>query len=229
MFEDWIKSLLGIGEVAVVVGVMIEGLADGGIFLASGKLQMIQVSELEHMRLATAQANERAAEANERAAEANEKAEREHLELIRIERRFAPRKLSAKEKERISAKLAGFTARTITVIEARNDDPEVKDFVIDLLHIFNDAHWESKVTIDPQHFSRVLTGILIIINEDATSGDAQVIRAADGLVNALLSEGIFTQGPLSTPSGAGRIFKGLLDPPIQVVVGAKPDFPKEIS
>jgi hypothetical protein len=50
VFEDWIKNLLGIGEVAVLVGVMVEGLADGGIFLASGKLQMIQETELEHMQ-----------------------------------------------------------------------------------------------------------------------------------------------------------------------------------
>ena len=49
-FEDWIARLLGAGEIAVIIGVMIEGLADGGIFLASGKLQMIPASELEGAR-----------------------------------------------------------------------------------------------------------------------------------------------------------------------------------
>jgi len=190
---------------------------------------MIQESELERMRLETAQANARAAEANQRAAEANEKAEREHLELIKIERRFAPRKLSGEEKERIAAKLGAFAPRTVAVVEARYDDPEVKDFVVDLLHVFNDAHWESRVTTDPQHFSRVLTGVLIMINEDEASGDSQLSRAADCLVNAFLTESIFAQGPLSTPSGKGRIFKGPLDPSILVIVGAKPDFPKEIG
>jgi hypothetical protein len=65
---------------------MIEGLADGGIFLAAGKLRMIQDAELEQMRFETAQANLRAADATERASEANQKTERERRERIDIEK-----------------------------------------------------------------------------------------------------------------------------------------------
>jgi hypothetical protein len=85
-FEDWVAVFRVSGEVAVIVGVMIEGLADGGIFLAAGKLRMIQDAELEQMRFETAQANLRAADATERASEANQKTERERRERIDIEK-----------------------------------------------------------------------------------------------------------------------------------------------
>ena len=92
----------------------------------------------------------------------------------------------------------------------------------DLVHIFNDAHWEPRITTDPHRIDRTLIGLLIMINEDEAVGNSQLSRAANCLVNALLTENIFTQGPLSTP----RFFKGPLDPPIMVIVGAKPDFLK---
>jgi len=211
VFEDWVATFRISGEVAVIVGVMIEGLADGGIFLAAGKVRLIQDAELEQMRLETAQANARAAEAN--------------LELARIERRFAPRELSAEEKKRIAAKLGECAPHAVTIIEARYDDPEAKDFVVALLLTFNDAGWTPNVTADPQHFSRSMRGLLVMVNEDEASGETQRTRAADCLVNALLTEGIFARGPLCTP----RLFKGLPDVSIMVVVGAKPDFPKEIN
>lgn len=62
-FEDWIAAFRVSGEVAVIIGVMIEGLADGGIFLAAGKLRVIQDAELEILRLKAAQSNEHAQQA----------------------------------------------------------------------------------------------------------------------------------------------------------------------
>src|SRR5216683_1271450 len=149
----WLEIWSAIFGVGVVVGVAGESYFGIRLLWNSWKLQRIQTVESEQLRAGIAQANVRAAEANE-------KAEREHLELIRIEQRFAPRRLTAEEKTRITTKLSAFPARRVEIVEAKDDDPEVKGFVIDIFSAFNDAHWESRVITDPQHVSRVLTGML---------------------------------------------------------------------
>lgn len=212
----WLEIWSAVFGVLVVVGVAGESFFGIRLLWNSWKLQQIQSADNARLLSDVAQANARAEEAKRDATVAN-------LELSRIERRFAPRRLSFEEKKRIAAKLGEFAPRSVTIVEARFDDPEEKDFVIDLVHIFNEAHWESRITTDPQHISRTLTGLLIMINEDEAVANSQLSRAASCLVNALLSESIFVQGPLSTP----RAFKGSQGPSIMVIVGAKPDFPKE--
>lgn len=206
---SWIEFGSTIALLLVALGVGFEFVADRVAAPLRRKIEMAREAEIS-------QANARAEEAKRDATIAN-------LELTRIERRFAPRRLSGEERERIVAKLAEFAPRAVTIVEARFDDPEEKDFVIDLVHVFKDAHWQSTVTTDPQHISRTMSGLLVMINEDETVTNSQLSSAANCLINALLTENIFIQGPLSTR----RFFKDPLDPPIMVIVGAKPDFPKE--
>lgn len=124
VFEDWIASLLGMGQVAVVVGVMIEGLGDGAIFLASGKLQMIQESELEHMRLETAQATQKQTEAA--------------LRLEQLKKQVAWRHIPADEF--LKALQSGPKARMVNILYLR-DDPECWCLAKEFLDVLNRAHW----------------------------------------------------------------------------------------
>jgi hypothetical protein len=145
------------------------------------------------------------------------------LELARIERRFAPRKLNAEEAKRIEEKLTGHKAR-IAIVEARPDDSEAKDFIADMENVFRRADWKYTVTADPNRISRKLGGLLVVINKDASDADPTIEKDAESLVTALSDEKIFAQGPVTTQSGVKEIFDGTGDAPIVLIVGAKPDF-----
>jgi hypothetical protein len=120
-------------------------------------------------------------------------------------------------------KLVKLAGCKVTIVEARDEDSEAKDFVVDLANILKDAHWDSRITTEPQRVYRTLVGLLIVVNEEAATPDLEIMSAAESLVAALSSEHIFAQGPIGTPSGKGRIFDGRREPPILVIVGAKPD------
>lgn len=205
----WLEGWKGLGAKLVIVGVVIETFVSGWVLLASRKLQTIQERELEEMRLETAKANARAAEAT--------------LELARIEERFAPRKLNGEAAKRVERKLSVHSVR-VAIVEARMEDSEAKDLLADLRNVFNKAYWEPVVTADPRRISRGLVGLLVIVNESAADADPDIMSAAESLVGALSAENILTQGPITTPSGSGRIFDGSAGPPILLVIGAKPDF-----
>jgi hypothetical protein len=128
VFEDWVASLLGTGEVAVIVGVMIEGLADGGIFIASGKLQMIHESELEHTRLESARLNN----------------ETEKLRAVsrEFEKALAPRWINSDLAELPIEELRKF-AGTPLFIETISifDDPEPACFAMNVSRVAQRADW----------------------------------------------------------------------------------------
>jgi hypothetical protein len=188
VFEDWIRSLFGIGEVAVVVGVMVEGLADGGIFLASGKLQMIQEMELECMQLETAQANARAAEANQKAQEAV-------LELARL---TAPRALTQEQRGRIVDKLKQYSG-TEYDITVSTSDPEILGFVFTIELVLSTAGWteldwkgngEGLVRSEGERIIRDGVSVTNVVIGVLTEQPPKLCGFAQALADALADEGV---------------------------------------
>lgn len=218
VFEDWIKSLLGIGEIAVVVGVMIEGLADGGIFLASGKLKMIQESELEQMRLGSAQANERAEEARRAAAEANAQTASLQLQLEVERQKRAQRSLTTEQKDALVAELKGKIRRINVVIQR---DWESKAFALQLEIVFQEAGAQlGEYAMPPGEILPVSTGVMMYKPGGANSEDD---LKGDPLYSALKKAGLF-----GGFAGKPIVSPNLLDPArlpedeYAVYVGQKP-------
>ena len=222
--SDWAAGWRALGAAAVIVGVAIETLLDGGILLASHKLEMLHNQELEAMRLETAQANARADEARCGAAEANEKAERERLERMKIEQRLAPRRLTANEQARITAKLAKLGPIRATVFEPK-EDPEIRVFAFDIMGALSEAGWRA-TTAMKFDWGRVVIGVAVEVNETNGAADQRTWKVADALATALKAERVLTQGPMARSKGMWG-FTSMhngddLDAPIQIIVGSKP-------
>jgi hypothetical protein len=196
---------------AFVVGVGVAGefLSHFAYRYFSRKLEPILVEE---SRLA----DERIAGANVRAEEAKRDAAVAKLELVRVERRLEPRTLTAQE--RVANKIVSWKVRQIAIVDARSEDAEAKDFLNQISRILAEADWHPVVIKDPT-VARGLTGLLVIVNEKPGNRVSETTLAARSLVEALKDEGIFTQGPLSTP----RQWPA----PIHILIGAKPDWPKQ--
>jgi hypothetical protein len=218
-FEDWIKSLLGIGEIAVVVGVMIEGLADGGIFLASGKLQMVQQSELEHMRLETARANERSEVANRAAAEANLKAEGERFERFKLEEKLAWRSLSGSQQKTLANKLQSFPNRRIDIFTT-SGDAELMSLARTFQLIVLEAGWIPSI-YQWIEYTFPVPGIMI----ECDPKDELNQRAAEVLCNELKSCGLLAwtapPDPYNAPSYVAPFDTPPPNAPLRLVVGDK--------
>jgi hypothetical protein len=220
VFEDWVATFRISGEVAVIVGVMIEGLADGGIFLAAGRLRLIQDAELERMRLETAQANARAAEANQRAAEADAKTEKERVERMKIEEKIAWRTLSLKQWESIASKLRWNRPKNSVPIWASRNDAEIMSFANSLGNALQIANWP--ITGGRKsYFDRIVVGVWIEYRQDA---DATDMDRANLLVEVLRAEGIDVSGPRPSENEKFTADFSNFDPtsPVQILVGEKP-------
>ncbi|MGC2443063.1 hypothetical protein [Candidatus Binatus sp.] len=124
-FEDWVAVFRVSGEVAVIVGVTIEGLADGGIFLAAGKLRMIQDAELEKMRLQTAEAKRRTAQAELDLEELRAKVLWRHIDAAKF----------------LAALQASTAMPTNTEIVYLRDDPESWNLANEVFTLLHKADW----------------------------------------------------------------------------------------
>lgn len=124
-FEDWVAVFRVSGEVAVIVGVMIEGLADGGIFLAAGKLRMIQDAEFEKMRLQTAEAKRRQAQAELDLEELRAKVIWRHIDTAKF----------------LAILQASPATPTNTEIVYLRDDPESWNLATEVFTLLHKADW----------------------------------------------------------------------------------------
>jgi hypothetical protein len=229
-FEDWIAAFRVSGEVAVIVGVTIEGLADGGIFLAAGRLRMIQDAELEQMRSETAAANERAAESSRTAAEANLEVARLSLELEKFR---APRIFDVEQRERVIhelklaiAELVPYGSLRVEVFTVDNDDEVIRlrDQLIDLLL---QAGWVPRMNFNRRITGMPVNGVTVEMQagtaiKQLTRGRGNVLEIMEynlgekalALVRAFRNGGLGILGPFTTSL--------VTDAPIEIIVGNKP-------
>lgn len=212
VLEDWVATFRMSGEVAVIVGVMIEGLADGGIFLAAGKLRMIQAAELEGMRLEVASANARAAEANQ-------KAERERLERLKLEEKLAPRRLSRESGKIIVSKLKLRGPDTPVSIFVCRHDSEMMRFANELGEVLQLAGW-SVAGGGVKSYERVILGVWIETVQNVSSKDED---RAELLEETFQAEGIRVERHnIRTPPSFTTAPEWALGHTIQILVGEKP-------
>ncbi len=195
----------------VVMGVGIEAFVAVWVLVASRKLQAIQERELEEMRLATAQANTRAAEANE-------KAEHERLERLRLEEKFAPRRLFGEPTKTIAStlRLRGPDA-PVPIFVCRHDS-EMMRFANDLVSVLQLAGWrvgEGGV----KSYDRVILGVWIETGDNATDKDVDRVEL---LIETLRTEGIAVEGHKARKPSFTTAKAPALDCPIQILVGEKP-------
>lgn len=210
--SDWATGWRTLGAAAVIVGVAVETLLDGGILLASHKLEMLHNQELEAMRLETAQANDRAAEANE-------KAEHERLERMKIEERIAPRTLSAKQWESIASKLRWSRPEREVPVFASKNDAEIMRFANSLGKALQIANWPIVGGVK-SYFDRIPIGVWIEYRDIA---DATDMARANLLVEVLRDEGIEVSGPRAAELGFTASTSGdALNLPVQILIGEKP-------
>ncbi len=212
-FEDWITVFRVSGEVAVIVGVAIEGLADGGIFLAAGKLRMIQDAELEKMRVETA-------EANQRAAEANEKAESERLERLKLEDKLAWRSLTAEQQEELIDKLEPFAGQRIDIFTT-SGQAEIMYLANMLQVVFLEAGWIPPSMYQGATFLFPVPGIMV--EYDAKDGPA--VRAASAIKDELMKLGLTAWLVPNLPDGTVKQYLALSDGPpnasVRITIGDK--------
>jgi hypothetical protein len=200
--EDWTISAVSVGHIAVIAGVMLEGLADGGILLASRKLQALQERELEEMRLETAQANASAAEANARAAEAN-------VELWKLR---TPRMLSDAQREQLISLLRAIDNKCRVDIYALVAHDEIRGLQSELLSVLNQAKWDARTNFNsriPQ--PGIVNGLIVEVNAGISP---QLRMTATLIASALRKAGLHTVGPQSSYT--------MRDAPIEILVGPKP-------
>lgn len=228
-FEDWVAQLRVSGEVAVIIGVALEGLADGGIFLAAGRLRMIQDAELEKMRSETATANERAAESSRMAAEANLEVARLNLELEKFR---APRIFDLEQREQIVrelkaaiAELVPYGSLRVEIFTVDNDDEVIRlrDQLIDLL---GQGDWNARMNFNRRITPMPVNGVTVEIQAGTTRRQITSRRGeimeydlgvkALALVQALRNGGLDISGPFTT---SGTM---VTDAQIEVIVGNKP-------
>jgi hypothetical protein len=218
-FEDWVATFRISGEIAVIVGVMLEGLADGGIFLAAGRLRLIQDAELERMRLETAQANERAEASTHAAEKAKRDVAEANLEVARlnleIEKPKAPRALTPNQETDLIARLnLPHTADRFhemgTNITVDNDDQEARNLAEQITRILRLANWDPRES--PNTDRRAITGVVIEVD---TEWREKLADPATKLASAFREEGL-------TVSGPNAVRFGDIYPLIRVMIGRKP-------
>jgi hypothetical protein len=148
-----------------------------------------------------------------------ERAAKAEKELLELQQRLAPRRLTAEQQRTLASKLRPFSgARGNFVVSG--DDVEITSLSNQILASFKDAGWIFGffVGTDP---SRSVSGILVEIAADA---DGPTKAAAETLASALLAENLSVRGPrvgeVKTISG---MFSGrpVSDPKIRITIGKK--------
>ena len=128
-------------------------MGDGGVFLASAKLQELQQTAIQTAQTDAANTNDRAGQANKAAGEANERA-------ARIEAAAAWRILPPETLQRLIANLAGDPGGSVELSYPAND-PEALFFAFQIEAAFNAANnaagkalWV--LSVQPRQFSKNL-------------------------------------------------------------------------
>jgi hypothetical protein len=145
--ERW-KHYLKVFEVMVILGVAIELIADGGIYVFSERVQEIADLQVATLERESSNAKKMAAEAMERAS-ANERETARikntnlalESDLLRLRLQAQPRRLSTAQRDEMSAKFKGTTHAVM--IYSKMNDQEAFDFANDLDSVFRAAGWKT--------------------------------------------------------------------------------------
>lgn len=192
--SDWIiDAWHRTGELFVIMGVTSETLFDGGIFLASKRLEAIQEKELVEMRRETAHAEERAAEANKIA-------EQERLERLKLEESLAPRQLSQEQIAMWNAALKPHAGQAIDLFFIGND-PEVGRFTNQIRAGLGGAGWQ--VTVFQALNTLPFNGIML-----ETTADAAALTSGNALDSVMFACGLRRLGPMTSLPHTGPAFLG---------------------
>jgi hypothetical protein len=174
-------------------------------------IQIAQANELSaKANEGAASANERAAEANQRAAEANRLAESEKLARLRIEEKIRGRRLTAEQKDKLSAVLRPFAPASITIEYPGTSDQEIVDLASDIDAAIRNAGITMSTANRSMMMGTSWRGITILFGDD---------RAAEteAIANFLIEAGLCKK-PVSAE-------KSPVKSTLAIRVGAKPDNP----
>lgn len=201
--------------VIVVIGVAGESIFGIRHWWNSRKLQKLQQSESDALRVEIARL------AND-TAQANERAEQERLARVQLEARLAPRSISREQQERIQAGISNLAGQYVTVTFDNN--PEAAAFATQIESILESAKWVIKgfAPTIPGTGLPIARGVLVMPEPPEQSK-----AAAKVLLSALTKEGITASlVPMDRKKGAEEdLYLNSPDPiykRVLVLIGSHP-------
>ena len=129
-------------------------------------------------------------------------------ELLEIQERLAPRRLTAEQQQVIAAKLRPFAGQLFG-ISATSSDLEVVQIRYQVMAVLGEADW-SVAEQTGQEFGRTVSGILV---EIIPTAEQSAKTAAQELAAALRAENLAENGPVEAARGYAA--------PIRVTFGPK--------
>lgn len=147
--------------------------------------------------------------------------EQERIERLRLESKFAPRRLSTQQKATLIAALKPFSGQTISIICLQ--DEESLQFAKDFSKMFSEAGWSKHNTgINQIGLYSNLTfprGIVVLLKNEKNALSGEIQEANNALGKALISAGL--------ASGENLFMKNSLPPigegNVLLWIGRKPD------
>lgn len=177
--SKWYKRF----EMFVIIGVLGELLADGGIFLFTSHLEMLNALEVAALNKEAGQAHERANKLELASEQQRERAAKAEVELLALQERLKPRSLSQELRVRLIDTLRASPKKGRVLVTCVAGDLEGCRFSLELRACLEEAGWP----LEPQGgmIGAFGSGIVIVVrdatNAPAHAGELQRAMASAGL------------------------------------------------
>lgn len=220
-----------VSNYALILGAIIVAVATLSSILFSSAREQFANERITANEADTAKANasaaaagQRASEADARAAEANRNAEKERIERLRLEAKFAPRFLPDARAQQLAKAVASLKGITIDLVSYEGLGTDVAVLSNQLAEIMNGVGIVARV-FTPMGGSGLIRGVAV---RDEAGSPAELDAAADQVAKALNDAGLSSSRMASYPVGE-QIANGYMGPTgviadakLRILVGAKP-------
>jgi hypothetical protein len=205
----WVKRFTRIGLIVVVVGVVAEWRCGAKLEDAHNAVHEYDLAKLTEADQKAGDAAKSAKDVHDLGTDLLEKYKVAERELVALQARTAPRRLSSKQKQFLDQRVSAFTTKTIVIMCIEEWGTEIKDFAQDFFEACNSPTLGFKVEppicalewVDPIPFPPI----------KVTAG-AERQHDADVLIKTLIEVGINKNSIVREPNNNNAVLLLIIGP-----------------